>query len=138
MNTTVVALIGYIAWMMILLLMMVSTRGLAMLGSKRAINSFAPDGKDVSPLSARLARAHANCYECFPIVGGLLLLALATGNTAITSSLALILLGCRVLQSVVHVISTSPLAVHLRFGLFLVQLGIATCWISQLLGKYWH
>lgn len=138
MNNTAVALLGYIAWMIILLVALAGNRAVAMLSTKRAINSFAPDGKDVSPLSARLARAHANCYECFPVVGGLLLLALATGSTEITSSMALIVLGARVVQSSIHVISTSKPAVHLRFAMLLVQLGIAGCWISQLLTKYWH
>ena len=138
MNNTVIALLGYISWTILLLGLLAGNRAVAMLSTKRAINSFAPDGKDVSPLSNRIARAHANCYECFPIVGGLLLLALATGSTAITSSMALIVLGTRIVQSIVHIISTSAPAVRLRFACLLVQLGIAGCWIAQLLTKYWN
>jgi len=138
MNSTVIALIGYIAWTWLLVLGIAGTRGLAMLRNKRAINSFAPDGKDLSDTSARLCRAHANCYESFPIIGGLLLLALATGNTAITSSMALIVLACRIAQSTVHIISTSVVAVNLRFALYLVQFGIAACWADRLLMKYWN
>lgn len=138
MHNTVIALLGYITWTIVLLVALAGNRAAAMLGARRAINSFAPDGKDVSPLSHRIARAHANCYECFPVMGGLLLLALATGDTAITSSMALIAFGARVVQSTVHVISTSKPAVHLRFACLLVQLGIAGSWISQLLTKYWN
>jgi len=137
MNNTVVALAGYIGWMIVLLVALAGNRGIAMLSTKRAINSFAPDGKDVSPLSSRLARAHANCYECFPITGGAMLLALATGNAAITSSMALALLGFRVLQSTVHIISTSVLAVNLRFACLIAQISIVVCWLSQLVTKYW-
>jgi len=138
MNNTAIALLGYISWTIVLLGVLAGNRAAAMLSAKRAINSFAPDGKDVSPLSHRIARAHANCYECFPIIGGLLLLALATNNTSITSSMALIVLGARIVQSSVHVISTSAPAVHVRFACLLVQLGIAGCWISQLFIKYWN
>jgi len=138
MNNTVIALLGYISWTIVLLVILAGNRGMAMLSAKRSINSFAPNGKDVSPLSHRIARAHANCYECFPVMGGLLLLALATGNTSITSSMALIALGARIVQSTVHMISTSAPAVHVRFACLLVQLGIAGCWISQLLVKYWN
>jgi len=138
MNNTVIALIGYIAWTWLLVAAVAGVRGYAMLSEKRAINSFAPDGKDVSPLSVRICRAHANCYESFPVIGGLMLLALATGNAAITSSMALIVLACRVAQSAVHIASTSVLAVNLRFALFLVQFGIAACWADQLLMRYWN
>ncbi len=58
------------------------------LTGKRQPNSFDPGGADVSPFSNRLCRAHANCYESFPIFGGLLLLAIATNNTAITDGMA--------------------------------------------------
>ncbi len=136
MNSTVIALAGYIAWMLLLLTGIAGIRVLATLRDKRPANSFQPDGKDVSPLSARLCRAHANCYESFPVVGGLLLLALATNNTAITSSMALVVLGCRIAQSTTHVLSTSVLAVQLRFAFFLVQYGISICWAYQLLVKY--
>jgi uncharacterized MAPEG superfamily protein len=104
--------------------------GLAMAG-KRAPNSFAPDGADVSPFSNRLCRTHANAYEGFPIFGGLLLLAIALDATAITDSLAMYLLGARVLQAVTHLASTSNIAVQVRFAFFLVQIGISAWWVLK-------
>jgi len=103
----------------------------AVLFKNRAVNSFQPDGKDVSDFSARLARVHANCYESFPFIGGLLLLALATNLTAITSPLALVLLACRIGQSLIHLVSTSGLAVQVRFALFVAQFLIAAWWTIQ-------
>lgn len=84
-------------------------------GCKKA-NSFNPDGSDVSNFSNRLCRAHANCYEGFPIFGGLLLLAIASDTMAITNGLAYILIGARLGQSFIHLASTSVVAVFVRFG----------------------
>jgi uncharacterized MAPEG superfamily protein len=81
----------------------------------------------------RLARAHANCLESLPIFGGLLLIAIATGSTSITDSLAFLLLGARVFQSLVHLASVSALAVTIRFTAFAVQMAIGLYWAFSLL-----
>jgi hypothetical protein len=117
--------------MLILLLTLATLRVSLSLGGKRAPNSFAPDGADVSPFSNRLCRSHANAYEGFPIFGGLMLLSVALDVTSITDSLALYLLGARVLQSLTHLVSTSNLAVQARFAFFVVQVVIAIWWVVQ-------
>lgn len=128
MNATALALTGFIGWFILLLLSLGGVRILATLKGK-APNSFRPDGTDVSDFAVRLVRAHANCYESFPFVGGLMLLALATQATEITNPLALIVLAARIGQSSIHLASTSNLAVQLRFSLFLVQVGISLYWL---------
>ena len=136
MNATALALTGYIAWFLALLVALGGARAGAVLTARRAPNSFKPDGSDMAPFAARLTRAHANCYESFPFFGGTLLLALATGSAAITDPLALIALACRIAQSTVHLASTSVMAVNLRFGLFLAQVGIVAYWLYKLFGKF--
>lgn len=131
MNPTYFAFVTYVAWMLLLLGLLGSFRVGLSLSGKKAPNSFDPGGADVSPFSRRLCRTHANCYESFPIFGGLLLLAIATDNNAITDGLAYYLIGARILQSVTHLWSTSNLAVQLRFVFFLVQIGIAVYWVLQ-------
>jgi hypothetical protein len=131
MSPSIVALLGYITWMLALLALLASIRVSLSLGGKKAPNSFDPGGADVSPFSNRLCRAHANCYEHFPIFGGLLLLAIATDATAVTDGLAYYFLGARVLQSMVHLISTSNLAVQVRFAFFLAQFLIGIWWVLQ-------
>jgi uncharacterized MAPEG superfamily protein len=131
MNPTVTALIGYITVMLALLGTLGMLRvGLTLTG-KRAPNSFAPDGADVSPFANRLCRTHANSYEGFPIFGGLMLLAIAIDATAITDSLAMYMIGARILQALTHLASTSNLAVQIRFAFFLVQVVIAIWWVIQ-------
>ena len=131
MSASTSALLGYIIWTLSLLVLLGYVRVSLSITGKRAPNSFAPDGADVSPFLNRLCRAHANCYESFPIFGGLLLLAIATGNNAITDGLAYYFIGARVLQSVTQLISKSNLAVQIRFAFFFVQIVIGLIWIVQ-------
>ncbi len=135
MTSTALALLGYVVWMLILTLAIAGLRSALILSGQRAANNFDPSGADVSPFSARLCRTHANGYEHFPIIGGLLLFALATGQTAVTDPLALTLLAARVAQGAVHLVSTSVIAVYARFGFFVVQMIIAIHWIWSFLAR---
>ncbi|MCP4754551.1 MAG: MAPEG family protein [Proteobacteria bacterium] len=133
MNPTTVSLVGYIMWYLLLLGGIAVYRTALTVAGKRAANEFKADGADVSDFSGRLCRAHANCYESFPFIGGLLLLALVTNSTDITNTLALVVLACRLGQSTVHMISTSVAAVQLRFLFFLVQFVVCFYWAIQFL-----
>lgn len=132
MSPSVLALVGYVAWTILLATTIVFYRTVLVLKKERAANEFLPSGDDVSPFSNRLCRAHANCYENLPIFAALVLLALVTGNASITDPLARWVLVARVAQSTVHLISTSEMAVSLRAVLLLVQLGIEAYWVVQL------
>jgi len=132
MSPSVLALVGYVAWTILLATTIVFYRTLLVLKKERAANDFLPTGEDVSPFSNRLCRAHANCYENLPVFAALILLALVTGNAGITDPLARWVLVARVAQSMVHLISTSEMAVSLRAVFLLVQLGIEAYWVVQL------
>ena len=132
MSPSVLALVGYVAWTILLATTIVFYRTLLVLKKERAANDFLPSGEDVSPFSNRLCRAHANCYENLPFFAALMLLALVTGNAGITDPLARWVLVARVAQSMVHLISTSEMAVSLRAVFLLVQLGIEAYWVVQL------
>ncbi len=133
MNPTSTAFLGYLLLMLALIIVITTYRSVLTLSGKHAANNFKTTGDDISEFSARLCRAHANCYENFPLFGGILLFALASGQTAITDGLALTLLGARVLQSLTHIISTSVVAVFARFGFYLVQLVIIALWLYKFL-----
>lgn len=133
MNETSITLIAYIAWMILLIITIISIRSYWVLSGKRAANSFSVNGSDVSDFMERLSRVHANCFEHFPIFGGLLLLALLLNMSHITNPLAYTFLGLRIAQGVVHLISKNVFFVYLRLSLFLTQLAIAIYWISLFL-----
>lgn len=132
-SPTAVALTGFIAWTLFLLVLMEGIRSKLVLTKARAANSFTPDNASLSPFMQRLARAHANCLEGLPIFGGLMLVALTTGRSSVTDPLAFVLLGARVVQSGIHLASLTSTAVTLRFSAFAVQMGIAVFWSAMLL-----
>lgn len=129
MSATIIALAGYIAWTALLVLALIGYRSMSVAKGEKAANEFHASGDDVSEFGQRLTRAQANCVESFPVVGGTLLLALASGQSDVTNGLALILFGARLAQSVVHILSTSVIAVQLRLVCFLAQLGICFYWL---------
>ncbi|MEL6257771.1 MAG: MAPEG family protein [Pseudomonadota bacterium] len=134
MTPTHIALLGLIAWTILLVVSLGLFRvGLALSSGRRA-NSFSPSGDDVGAFGQRLTRAHANCYEVLPALGLILVYAIATNQTATTDGLALGLLGARIVQSLIHIASTSVPMVLLRFTAFGAQLGIAGFWLLQLGG----
>lgn len=132
MSASALALVGYVAWTLLLAIWIVSYRTGLVLMKKHTANGFDPSGADLSEFSARLCRAHANCYENLPMFAALILLALGTGHGAITDPLARWVLVARVAQSTVHLISTSEAAVTIRATLFAIQLGIMGYWVYQL------
>lgn len=132
MNPTVTALTGFIAWSLCLLVLMEALRSRLVVTGAVAANGFDPANSNLSPFMQRLARAHANCIEGLPIFGGLMLVAAMTGRSAITDPLAYVLLGARIVQSVVHLGSVSAPAVTLRFSAFAVQMAIGVYWAVRL------
>lgn len=130
-----IALTGFITWALLLLVLMEAIRSLLVLRGKVPANGFTPDNATLSPFMQRLARAHANCVESLPVLGGLLLVAMATDRTSVTDPLAYLLLGSRVFQSLVHLASLTPTAVTIRFMAFAVQLAIGSSWAFGLLAS---
>ena len=133
MSPTATVFLALLTWFFLLLISIGGLRSALTLSGQRAANSFDPGGADVSPFAQRLCRAHANFYESFPLAGGLLLYSLAMGLTHITDGLAYVLLGARIGQSIIHLVSTSQVAVLLRFALFAVQLVILAWWLIAFL-----
>lgn len=134
MSTSLLAVLGFISWTLLLLVVMEAVRAVLVVTGKVPANGFDPGNSGLSPFMQRLARAHANCLEGLPIFGGLLLLAVVAGRNDVTDSLAYALLGARLVQSAIHLASTSPMAVTARFTAFAVQMGIGVYWALRLYG----
>ena len=132
-NQSALVLTLFIAWSLLLLLVMEVLRSRLVITGRARSNEFKPDNSNTSPFMQRLARAHANCVESLPLFGGLLLVALVTGRTEATDPLEPWLLGARLVQSSIHLASTSIVAVNARFAAFMVQVAIALYWVWALL-----
>ena len=135
MSPTTLALLGFLSWTLALLVLMEGIRSKLVLTRVVPANGFTPDNAGLSPFMQRLARAHANCIEGLPLFGGFMLLAVVAGKSQVTDPLAMVLLGARIIQSLIHLSSTGPLAVNARFAAFAVQLGIAIYWSVKLHGS---
>ena len=129
MSPTLQALLAFIAWTLFLLVLMEGIRSWLVMTGAVPANGFNPENSNLSPFMQRLARAHANCLEGLPIFGGVLLVAEVAGRSTVTDPLAWVLLGARVVQSLIHLASTSPTAVKARFTAFAVQMGLAIYWV---------
>ena len=129
MSPTIVALLGFAAWSLLLVLGIGLYRTSRVALGQREPNSFSASGEDLPGFGLRLTRAHANTFEFLPVAGAVMLCALATGQTAVTDGLAYVFLGARLLQSLVHLASTSNAAVLIRFLFFAVQVVVVGWWI---------
>ena len=134
MSATLLALLGFLALTLALLVLMEVIRSWLVLTGKVQANGFHPDNAGLSPFMQRLARAHANCLEGLPLFGGFMLVAVVADMTQHTDPLATVLLAARIAQTAIHLASTSSIAVMARFAAFAVQLVIATTWAIKLLG----
>jgi uncharacterized MAPEG superfamily protein len=131
MSTPLWCLVGFVVWTLCLVVAIGFARvGAVMRGEKQPTDfpSGVPHGGD---RYWRLNRAHLNCVENLPLFAAVVLVATAAGITAsVLGTLARVYLGARVGQSLTHVASGSAVAINVRFGFFLVQLGCLVGFIA--------
>ncbi len=132
MTTTLLALLGIASWTLFLMLLIIIFRTKIVINKEAKIESFRPDNAGLSSFMQRLARAHANCLENLPIFGIIMLVAVIAGKSSITDPLAYALLVARVIQSCIHMLSISPVAIYARSTAFIAQLAIVFYWLIQL------
>jgi uncharacterized MAPEG superfamily protein len=132
MNTTLLAMLGFLCWTLFLLVLMETVRSRLVLTGEVPANGFNPENSNLSPFMQRLARAHANCLEGLPLFGGFMILAVVAGKSNVTDPLAYVFLAARIAQSTIHLASTSSAAVTVRFSAFAVQIGITVYWAVKL------
>ncbi len=133
-NNTETVIVALVLWALLLLVCLAALRSALTVFHGKPANSFAPTGLDLSPFGQRLTRAHANAYEFIPFALAVMLFALVTGQSEITDGLAVWLLAFRVGQSVVHLVSTSVIAVLIRYIImFIPQVAIVLWWSVNLL-----
>jgi uncharacterized MAPEG superfamily protein len=133
MTSTTIALVGFAAWQIALTFALAVYRTVLVQTGRKEANSFAPDGSDIGGFGRRLTRARDNCYENLPVFGALVLGASLAGRAGALDGLAMIVLYARMGQSITHLVSTSAPAILVRFGFYLVQVGIFATWAVGLL-----
>lgn len=122
MTTPLYGLVGYAAWTMFLVVLIVGARGAQVFSGKKKVNEFPGGVQHGGDAYWRLYRAHANTVENLPIVAILVLVGtLVHVYTGTFNALPLVALAARVVQSLVHIASGSVMAVNVRFTAFLTQ-----------------
>ncbi len=134
MAPTATALLGFAGWYLLLTFALGFLRSGLVLSGKKAANTFATDGSDVGGFGRRLNRARDNCFETLPLFAAIALAALISNRVSVLDPLALYVLYARIGQSLTHLVSTSIMAINVRFFFFVVQVVIYAIWVVQLLG----
>ena len=93
MSASVICLLGLIGWSILLTFLVVLVRVKPILGGTIV---FAQDGSDLPGFAQRVTRAHGNSLENLAIPAALILYGVATGQSAVTDGLAMVVLGARV------------------------------------------
>lgn len=132
MEYAFLAVLGYAFWMLVLLSMMLVVRARAIKAGVSYRTVIQPDNKGISDFAARLSRAHANCYENFPIFIAVVFVAYATKNMDIMQASAIVFLLARIGQSSVHLYSTHPRVTMVRGLFFGVQVALILYWMARL------
>ena len=132
LSVPLACLLALVAWTvaLVLALTVVRLRHLRRGGSVRDFG--VPDDRR---LVWRLFRAHANAVENLPLFAVVVLVAaVASRSGAVLDALAVVYLGARITQSIVHVSPGAGLRFNVRFGFFAVQLA---CLIGFVVALVW-
>jgi uncharacterized MAPEG superfamily protein len=133
---TQLIIIGLIGWSVFLIAALLLLRSMLVLTGKVAINEFSPYGSNLGEAHQRYMRALYNSLENLPILIGTLLTAVVMGMTDLSDQVASFILLARMAQTIVHVISTSPIAVAARVTFYVVQLGLCGYLLVQMAMAY--
>ncbi len=132
-ETPLIALIWFTLWAIALTLFVGLWRVRQVVSGKTAANAFTSGEKHGSDAYWRANRAHMNALENLPIFGVLVLAGIDIGLSApIFSTLCVVIVFARIVQSLFHLASGSVMFVNLRFTAFLVQI-ICFIWIAVLI-----
>ncbi|WP_269619722.1 MAPEG family protein [Zhongshania sp. BJYM1] len=136
MTTSLMAMAGYIGWVLLLYFVVIAYRGFMVMSAQRKADAWTR-GRELQDSQSvkRIGDALSNSLETVPLFVGVILLAHVSDQSAVTDGLAPIYVGARVVQSVSHIISIHHLMIFLvRFPAFLVQVGLLAWWSLALTG----
>jgi uncharacterized MAPEG superfamily protein len=135
MSISLLSLLGFTAWTLLLVLGVVLYRSTMVLVGRSRANAWSRTQPSQDPeILQRMSHAHANCLENLPLFAAVILTAAVTGKLAITDPLAGAYLVLRICQSTVHLTGTSHWQVFIRFSFFLPQLLILGWMVLRLAG----
>jgi uncharacterized MAPEG superfamily protein len=134
MNQSLLALIFFVSWTILLGVLVISYRSLQVVMGKKRSNDFTPGIKHGTERYWQLTRAHSNALENLPIFAALVIIGNITGKIDLLFiNACYVIAGARVLQTITHLISTSVIAVNIRFSFYVTQVAGFIYLITKLL-----
>lgn len=136
MSAAICTLLAFTALTLGLAFVYVGYRTLITVTGKSPANSWSRSGPTWEDPAwvTRFHHAHLNCLENLPVYAAIVLAASLLGNIEMLEGLACWYLIARVVQSAIHVISTSALFVFLRANALIAQWAILIYWLLALAG----
>jgi len=124
MSIPVWVLLAFAGWTLLILLATVGIyRWSRILTGRATVREWRADQEQGSDWYRRAMRAHMNCVENLPVYGAIVVAILATGlESAVLNVAALVLLGARMAQSLIHLsIPQTEVVASIRFTFFFIQ-----------------
>lgn len=124
MEISLLCVLIYAMWTMVPLIFGIGAYRVGSVLTGRAANSFPADAPHEGPdWYHRMNRVHLNCVENLPVYACVVFVGVGLDIEAtLWVPVTVAVLVCRVLQSLIHMISTSPMAINARFSFFVGQL----------------
>lgn len=122
--TGMMALVGFTAWALLLVAVVVSWRVVEVLRGKPANSWTRGTAVDQPSFVKRAEHAHLNTLENLPIFAAIVLVAQALGKTGPVDTVAAWILYARLAQSITHLIGVSHWLVLIRATFYTVQLAL--------------
>ena len=139
METSLLCVLAYALWTLVPLVFGVGAYRVISVLTGRPANSFPADKSHEGPdWYHRMNRAHLNCVENLPVYACVVFV--GVGLRVDTQMWTLCTIGivfCRIMQTIVHMISVAPMAINTRFTFFALQLlglgALAVCILQHVL-----
>ncbi len=134
MNQSLFALLLFVAWTIFLILLVISYRSIQVLMGKKKSNDFTPGVKHGTERYWQMSRAQSNAIENLPIFASIVLIGNVAGyvDTQFINACYVVVVA-RIGQSVTHLISTSVIAVNIRFTFYVTQLASFVYLLTKLI-----
>jgi uncharacterized MAPEG superfamily protein len=130
---SIIALIFYALWAIALVLMVAADRVLLVLKGEARLTQFTPGAPHGTDSYWRINRAHINTVENLPIFAAIVLSGWVAGmESHAFNLLAEIVVVARILQSCIHILSGSAMAIQLRFTALATQI-VCQVWMAVLI-----
>lgn len=116
-------LILFTLWTLGLGITLITYRSVQVLLGKKKSNEFPAGVQHGTDFNWRLNRAHLNSLENLPLFVAVVFLTVSLGKVdSFVNQAGYVILGARVTQSLIHLVSSDVMFVNIRFTFYMIQI----------------